>query len=299
MQSLADDILLEDILPSLPLNDLSHFCSSFKRIYTLCQEDIIWLRRLQIHYPELVNEKPEGMTWKDYYFKISPYKKIPIWMNGKIIDYERFNTGNEIPLPKLVDKYVPKEGNLLILYTNDALTPIYSAIYLNGNLDIKIKYLANKRDLLNQIGRIILITNSELIEHFINELDLRYLKPSIKWQKQINISYKLAESLELIKSVIPFGYINYIVIHYISGPESRRLLYINIPELNIRGYCNILEIKDLINIIYYLNSSNINDYEYLSKYELCQIIEDLLIKKNLLINKEIDIKIDHIDILKL
>ena len=72
MQSLADDILLEDILPSLPLNDLSHFCSSFKRIYTLCQEDIIWLRRLQIHYPELVNEKPEGMTWKDYYFKISP-----------------------------------------------------------------------------------------------------------------------------------------------------------------------------------------------------------------------------------
>lgn len=164
-ESIPDDILLEEILPSLPVDDLSRLCSTSRRLHDLCQVDAMWARRVRLNYPDYVAKKPANVTWQDYYFQAPQYRDIPIWMNRQIVDTEWFHPSNPIPSRHLVDDYVSRYPNLLILYTTKGLAPIYSVIYENGRLIQSHRYGIPS----NQIGRIILSNDPDVIHVFIEQ----------------------------------------------------------------------------------------------------------------------------------
>jgi hypothetical protein len=164
-ESLPDDLLLEEILPSLPLDDLMRLCSTSRRLHDLCQTDAMWARRLLQEYPSTVANKPANLTWQDYYFQVAPYGDIPIWMDRRIIDRDRFHPTNPLPSPYLQRRYISHYPNLLILYTTKGLAPIYSLIYMNGQLVQSHQY----RSPLNHTGRIILSDDPDIIHFFIQQ----------------------------------------------------------------------------------------------------------------------------------
>lgn len=49
--------------------DFLSLCASNKSLQNLCQEENIYWRRLEKHYPDIYQKKPVLQTWKEWYLK--------------------------------------------------------------------------------------------------------------------------------------------------------------------------------------------------------------------------------------
>jgi hypothetical protein len=165
---LPDDILIDEIFPTLPFEDLTSLCATSRRLHELCQVDTVWFRRLRQEYPEKIADKPDAQSWRDYYLSIAPSRLIPIWMNRQIIDSETFHPTNSLPSSYLRRNYVPRYPDLLILYTTIGLIPIYGIIYMNGH-DHPIQAKHYRRS-LDEVSRIILSDDPSIIQVFLDTL---------------------------------------------------------------------------------------------------------------------------------
>lgn len=159
---LPDDTLLEEILPELPLDALTNFCTTNKRINALCEEDVIWAERIKREYPAMFSSKPPKSTWYDYYFTISPYRVIPIWSNKSIIGEEEFHVANELPSISILQRFLPSHPDFVLIYTTKGLNPVFSAIYRNGEL-VESKHY---KDSLDKIARVIFSDDPNVVETF-------------------------------------------------------------------------------------------------------------------------------------
>lgn len=184
---MSDDTLLEEILPSLPLDALTNFCITNRRIHALCDEDVIWAYRIQKEFPDKMDSKPPESSWYDYYFTIAPYKEIPIWKDRNIIGYEQFHVANELPSLALIkllglgpsNLINPEAGprpshqvpalremlplqNGVLIYTTKGLNPVDVVIYRNGEPIESKQY----KDSLDKVARIIFSEDPDMIEKF-------------------------------------------------------------------------------------------------------------------------------------
>lgn len=177
---LPDDTLLEEILPELPLDALTNFCTTNKRINALCEEDVIWAERIKREYPAMFSSKPPKSTWYDYYFTISPYRVIPIWSNKSIIGEEEFHVANELPSISILQRFLPAHPDFVLIYTTKGLNPVFSAIYRNGELVESRHY----KDSLDKIARVIFSDDPNVVEAFrdrpIEEPEVYGRKPDLQ-----------------------------------------------------------------------------------------------------------------------
>ena len=60
------------ILNNLDVKDLVNACRINKYVNSLCQSDYLWQGRVADRYQQMKIQKPEAMTWQEYYFAL-PY----------------------------------------------------------------------------------------------------------------------------------------------------------------------------------------------------------------------------------
>jgi hypothetical protein len=295
-ESLPDDLLLEEILPSLPLDDLMSLCSTSRRLHALCQTDAMWARRLRLEYPERVAEKPANLTWQDYYFQVAPYGDIPIWMHQRIIDRDRFHPTNPLPSSYLQRRYISHYPNLLILYTTKGLAPIYSLIYMNGRLVQSHQYHSP----LNHTGRIILSDDPDIIHFFIQQpVPVSRLtrvaqgrRPQMTPEQAIR-QYHDQQNLAVgtkISSLLTFGGI------ISRGPDgSPRFSIVRRDDQQptptghqrnvISRECSTIARNELITLIRDLGADvSDQDLAAMNRRALCQYIQDILDERGLLLD---------------
>lgn len=71
--TLPDSLLLEEIFPQLPLRYLSRLCSVNKRFYNICLNDRLWKLRTYYQYPDVFDQKPINISWRQYYTYLINY----------------------------------------------------------------------------------------------------------------------------------------------------------------------------------------------------------------------------------
>ncbi len=254
---MSDDTLLEKILPSLPLDALTNFCSTNWRINALCGEDVIWANRIQKEFPDKMDSKPPESSWYDWYFTIAPYREIPIWKNRNIIGYEQFHVANEIPSSGAsTSKMLPLQNGVLV-YTTKGLNPIDVVIYQNGEIVEKKHYNVSRDD----IARVIFSEDPNIIETFrerpIARREPKGRKPLLvntqkdieRWERRLR---EAIESQLRFYGIIQKGYGIRMQLHITPQVYSDGLLEFEYDP-RMRGYsCNSILRFALVDLLYNL-----------------------------------------------
>lgn len=132
LEDLPNEILVKDILPTLPLGYMLNLCQANKKFSLLCQDDIIWRYRLINEFGDL--NKPINFSWKEYYYSLVELNILSLSIHDLVEDW----------ILKLEFKY--PRGKHGIYYSEKYLYPIFSK-YMEGYL---LKYPQNI-DLVNKV----------------------------------------------------------------------------------------------------------------------------------------------------
>ena len=71
-----------DILVKTDTSQLSTLCSSHSSINQICNDENFW--RLKLNHDFRLYNKPENLTWKDYYMWLYIPKQIPVYGTSRI-----------------------------------------------------------------------------------------------------------------------------------------------------------------------------------------------------------------------
>lgn len=77
LTSLPEDIILNQIIPNIPINRLKELCSSNSYFARLCQNENIWRSRIYLEYPE-AGIKPVDVTWLEFYLDTKKWFDVTI-----------------------------------------------------------------------------------------------------------------------------------------------------------------------------------------------------------------------------
>ena len=127
LQNLPDDVLINEILPTISLSELSALCRGDARIRSLCNNERLWLNRIRREYPEEVKNMASGQTGKEYYRYLRRTVSIPVLVED---DYE----GNVRVDPKNLMPTI----NELMKKLNVRPDEILSFIFLKGTIPLAV-----------------------------------------------------------------------------------------------------------------------------------------------------------------
>jgi hypothetical protein len=126
--SLPPEILVNEILPKLPVTELEKLCNTNKELTNICKDENLWKNKLYQDYPEFISRKPPEITFLDYYKILYTSRRIPIYYHGDIIGYIPFYLNNleysVNEIKRFIRGYFNITDSLYILYTNSILRPI-------------------------------------------------------------------------------------------------------------------------------------------------------------------------------
>lgn len=81
-----NDILINEILPHMPLNKLSKLCQTDQRFRHLCQSELLWKNRINLEYSNnTLKLKPTELTYKQYYTFLLQADQVPVYRHGDIL----------------------------------------------------------------------------------------------------------------------------------------------------------------------------------------------------------------------
>lgn len=122
--SLSDETLVTVVFPQLPLDVIKQLCSIHIRFHNVCQNENLWLIKINNDYPVLPHLKPATSTWKDFYiYLFNNFKNIPIIYHNQLIGdilIYKFDTWDIvinkirslIKLPKMIS-FLDNNNNIL------------------------------------------------------------------------------------------------------------------------------------------------------------------------------------------
>ena len=87
LQALPDPILIEEILPQLPIEHLDKLYAINSRFNKICLNERLWQIKTNNEYPVYITKKPGNLSWRQY------YKYLQIVIRQVPIEY-RDNTSN-------------------------------------------------------------------------------------------------------------------------------------------------------------------------------------------------------------
>lgn len=66
LQNIPPGMLVDVVLPSLPIKELYNLCQTNRTINKLCNEESIWFKRIKLEFPA-AGDLPAGRTWREFY----------------------------------------------------------------------------------------------------------------------------------------------------------------------------------------------------------------------------------------
>lgn len=85
IKTLPDEVIINEIFPSLDLKDLSSICKTDSHLRNLCSLPIVWQRRLQAEFPLMYDKKPPNVEWKEYYMYLHTHYNLDAYYKGEIV----------------------------------------------------------------------------------------------------------------------------------------------------------------------------------------------------------------------
>ena len=261
--SLPDNILITSVLPTLPVDYINKLCKLNVRVNLLCKNDLLWQYKTLNDFLDEIDNKPNNISWKEFYYSISPEVKIiPIYYHGDIINKIPVFRDDIESINDYLYEYIDNIPNLNIVPINNQLNPINLQENYNDLIKIilidDIRY--NNLDIIPNIeklrGRI--HRNIEPIDFRLQKLDMI--------NKRI-----ISEELTSPLGNLPIYGVTYDYFRIITKIEDLKMITaggricITVPKNDL---LIILE-KLGIDLSYY-NISTIK------RLELCKIIEDNL-----------------------
>lgn len=133
LETLPDDILINEILPTMKLQQLGALCQGDARIRSLCNNDQMWQKRVRIEYEDAVQDKPIGRTWRNYYRALLKTVSIPVVYEDDYIGHVRVDPQNVLPtVNKLIQKLNIKYNEILSFVFLKRLVPLSIYYYPEG-----------------------------------------------------------------------------------------------------------------------------------------------------------------------
>lgn len=133
--TLPESILIEEILPKLPIDYLNRLCSTNNRLRNICLNERIWQIKTQNDFPDQVIIKPDTKTWRQYYEYLRNFiRKISVeYYDGHVkeiigdIDLMRNSTSKSLTdeIIKLVEQHGYKSNDYTIQFLE------YKPTYVN------------------------------------------------------------------------------------------------------------------------------------------------------------------------
>jgi len=285
--SLPDEVLLTEVFPRLPIDNINELCSTNIRFYNICQNDILWQIKTFNEFPTWISQKLPDILWRDYYRLLISGKSIPIYYHGDRIGYVPFSDTSINIVISLITPYIVKNqlnGAINITFIDQGLNPIIIVKYPSLKTNVKS---AN----YNSIEKVVLIINDDFSKEPTPSRG-RNRKPIItnkekEEQRDKNIIYDELTSSFGHPPIYGFNYNpNNIRTGYRALPskitgEASTFAIIdnrNLKDLRIirRGkVCSTFSTVELYDILRNLNVPDLEVERY-SKTQLCNIIKHAL-----------------------
>jgi hypothetical protein len=178
--SLPYDILVNIVLPRLPIKILGHICSLNVSINNLCKDENLWYNKTSIDYPYFLTFKSTNSSWKEHFMLIGE-KMLPLYYNGDRITFIPFNinmmNGVMNTLAGYINQTTISASNIVCV--NEQLETMIDMEYF-GN-DIKFEILGN-----DNITKIVIIPGHKFIVSIPKRG--RKLNPQIKRRGERKLS---------------------------------------------------------------------------------------------------------------
>lgn len=135
---LSDEVLIYEVLPRLPNNELVALCQVNRRINDLCWTDTLWQIKTLSSFPTYARTKPPDVTWRSYYRLLYTGRLLPIYYQGDRVGYVPFhhdiiNTVISMLLPFIINL----QGSVNIVFIDKCRRPIIAVKYPDRTIDIK------------------------------------------------------------------------------------------------------------------------------------------------------------------
>lgn len=133
MQSISDQELVDILLPQLSFADLQQLCRTDRRFHLLCQNDDLWRTKVSQDYPEWIDQKIEGWTWRKYYNFLRLSWRVPIFIDVHSTEIVWLNPYNYTKIvEKIYAEFTPEDVNkFMVTFVDTGFHPIYIFKYPN------------------------------------------------------------------------------------------------------------------------------------------------------------------------
>ena len=243
IKTLTDDVLINEILPKLPLTDLIKLCQSDKQFETLCQSNQLWQNRSRLSInPNMLNQLLNGyqqdpFSWKNFYLYTMSSFTVPIYIYGDIVNTQPIYYNNlELTIDDLITSLEKPFDIYSIIFLDELSRPISTYSYPSNESN----YFSDE---LKSIKKIVIVP--EVIKSIRERESSRGRKP--------NSTYLEKQKKHLIQNI------NNIIFTYLTSRANNLPLYA------------IVENDQLKFIIHQPTPSALVDNRVRNKGKLCQL----------------------------
>jgi len=272
--SLPDEVLANEVFPRLPIDLLNKLCLIHSKFNNICNDDGMWKLKTFNDYPDYYGSKPETLTWRNYYRALTGEYLLPIYYNGDIISYVKFNSNYmNLLLERLIsylNNFVSKSHQINIaLIDNGTRSPLSKRIY---NPIVVIKYPSLTIDVNS--------TNYDDIKKiliFINDNFPVTPEKSRKWERV---------NSEIIYEELTSQFGNPPIYGSVDDDYFRIIDKRNVKDLRVIIYgkvCSTYPRTELLNILNVFGISNLDPN--IPRSDLCQLIYNSLKQIGHIINE--------------
>ena len=164
--SLPDDIVVNEVLATLPLSEVYRLCQVHPRFANLCAGERLWNVRTFREYPSMVRLKPTYISWRDYYIFLLRARRIPLYQNGDIVTLIPFDPNHLNLVVNMVIPHINVPAPLYIVFINAQREPVFVVHYPSmGSLRSE-----NYRD----AEKILLTAHPQFLRSPYHDLDIIY-----------------------------------------------------------------------------------------------------------------------------
>jgi hypothetical protein len=263
LKTIPSEILANEILPRIPTSQLYRFCIGNKEYTNLCNSESLWIRKLQIEYPQFLGFRNPNMKYQDFYRLLYTSRKIPVYFNGDIITYTQIPLEGYLPHIQIPKENIDYIINSIKKNISISAIPGIPGVFPNSPLGISMNIppdfyiiLASKYlyyiTLIDNSGNIICDMGPDRID-FIIIVNKNYKDALQRFCEMYRImpnnsSIQTRYALESILFTSSSRYPYYLVGNRLFEAK----ISIEGDETHRRIDCNLDNIYNLLNILYRL-----------------------------------------------
>lgn len=170
---IPDEVLISEVLPRLPLEELLRLCASSNRLKNICTHPDIWRSKIKLEFPEYM-DKPDNFNWSQWYtFLLANTKQIPMVYHGDVIAHIRIGINNETVL-MFVDMTIQKlnlrDDPIYLFFISENADPVI--VLLHKHNTNTIIWISNQLRLSKSIDKLLVVSGEIPLDHLRNQVTM-------------------------------------------------------------------------------------------------------------------------------